>query len=143
MTGTRAQWWRGTAPYLLMFLALLAVAVVSFVFVRSKHGDGMTFITAQRHAQALTPQSVARVVRLAPDPATRARGLRAQCRPQGAGELHNPWQCQIDYRSGKRIGYTVDIRLSGAFLGTHQLLHYQGRTVATAGHITGCCIVIP
>jgi hypothetical protein len=128
---------------LLLLVPLLAVAVVSFVFIRTKQGDGATFVTAQRQAQALTPASVARVVRLAPDPATHARGKSANCLPEGRGELHNPWRCTISYAAGKRIQYRVLIRADGSFLGADQRLTYQGRTTSSPGHVTGCCITIP
>jgi hypothetical protein len=128
---------------ILLLVSLLAVAVVSFVFIRAKQGEGSTFVSTQRRAQALTPGSVARVVRLAPDPATRARGKRARCLPEGNGELRNPWSCAINYAAGKRIQYRVQISVDGSFIGTDQRLTYQGRTTATAGEITGCCIVVP
>jgi hypothetical protein len=135
---------RATRPGLVLLLApLLAVAVVSFVFIRSKHGGGSSFVAAQRQAQALTPASLARVVVLAPDPATRARGRRAHCVPEGSGELHNPWRCTISYTASKRIQYRVQIHADGSFVGSDQRLTDQGRTTSTAGQITGCCIVVP
>lgn len=128
---------------LLLLVPLLAVALVSFMFIRIKQGDGATFVSAQRQAQALTPTSVAQVVRLAPDPATRARGKSANCLPEGRGELRNPWRCTISYAAGKRIQYRVVIRADGSFLGADQRLSYQGRTIYSPGRVTGCCITIP
>jgi hypothetical protein len=128
---------------LLLLVPLLAVAVVSFMFIRIKQGDGATFVTAQRQAQALTPTSVAQVVRLAPDPATRARGKSANCLPEGRGELRNPWRCTISYAAGKRIQYRVVIRADGSFVGGNQRQTYHGRTTDATGQITGCCIVVP
>jgi hypothetical protein len=141
MTSTKARSVR-LGPSLLL-VPLLAVAVVSFVFITAKHGDGSSFVAAQRQAQALTPASVASVVRLAPDPATHARGRRARCRPEGSGELYNPWSCTISYAAGKRIQYRVQIHADGSFVGSDQRLTAQGRTISTAGQITGCCIVVP
>src|SRR5438105_4864154 len=67
----------------LLLVPLLALAMFSFVFVRSHQGDGGVLVAAQRHAQALTPAAVARVVKTAPDPVTHAPGVRAACASLG------------------------------------------------------------
>lgn len=131
------------AARILMLAPLLAVAVVSFVFVRLNSGTGTTFINAQQHAQALTPAGVDRVVRAAPDPVTGAPGLRASCVPLGKGELLNPWRCVISYRSGRIITYTVQIRLNGSYGGGDEIVRYRGQTHPDTGQISGCCIVVP
>ena len=128
---------------LLLLLPLLAVALVSFVFVRIEQGSGGAFELAQRSAEALTPASVDRVVRVAPDPVTKAKGIRAVCKPLGRGELRNPWRCVIDYASGRQISYQVNINLTGRYVGTHEIVRYQGQTYSDTGEITGCCVVVP
>jgi hypothetical protein len=128
---------------MLLLLPLLAVAVVSFVYVRSHQGDGAILAAAQRHAQVLTPAGVARVVQTAPDPDTNQQGSNAKCVAEGRGELHNPWQCSIVYPSGKRLDYTVQIAPDGSYTGDHQIVHDRAGTRASNGEISGCCIAIP
>lgn len=128
---------------LLLLAPLLAVALVSFVVVRSGQGDGAGLITRQQHAEALTPASVARVVRAAPDPVTGAHGRRANCTPLGSGELHNPWRCTIRYPTGRVIQYRVTINPGGTYSGDQEIVRYRGRTYPDTGRITGCCIAIP
>ena len=130
------------ASYLLV-LVLLAVGLVSFVFVRSRQGSGDLLVAAQHQAPALTGAAVASVVRAAPEPTTTARGRSARCVALGHGELRNPWRCVIFYPSGHRIQYTVRLRLSGSYTGDHQVVRYQGRTFSAAGEITGCCVAVP
>ena len=130
------------ASYLLV-MVLLAVGLVSFVFVRSNQGAGDLLVTAQRQAPALTGAAVARVVRTAPDPSTNARGRSARCVPLGHGELRNPWRCVISYPSGRRIQWTVRLRVSGSYTGDDQVVQYQGRASPEPGEITGCCVAVP
>jgi hypothetical protein len=128
---------------LALLLPLLAVGLVSFVYVRIKQGDGSAFVINQRSAEALTPAGVARVVKAAPVDVGGARGIGADCTPLGSGELHNPWRCSISYGAGRRIDYLVQIRLSGSYSGSHQVIHEHGRAYRGNGQISGCCIVIP
>src|SRR5947209_12442429 len=127
----------------LLLVPLLALAVFSFVFVRSHQGDGGVLVAAQRHAQALTPDAVARVVKTAPDPVTHAAGVRAACASEGQGELHNPWRCSIRYASGRRIEYLVRISADGSYRGENEGITYRGHTRRDPGNVSGCCIVIP
>jgi hypothetical protein len=125
---------------------LLAVAVVSFVFVRSHQGDSGTFVARQQHAQALTQGNVAKVVRAAPDPVAEPRhatGVQARCTPGGSGALLNPWRCSIRYASGRLIQYLVTIHADGSYVGDHELVRYRGQRYRDTGVITGCCISIP
>ena len=126
-----------------VIVAVLAVGVVSFVFVRSKQGEGTTFIAAQRNAQVLVPAAVDRVVRAAPDPATHARARSAMCVPRGTGELHNPWRCTLRYSGAWQIQWTVSISADGSYVGTNQIVIDAGTTHADSGSITGCCIAVP
>lgn len=122
---------------------LLVVGLVSFLYVRSNQGDGGTLIARQQQAQALTPAAVARVVRAAPDPVTRAPGVRATCTSLGTGELLNPWRCTISYASGRRIRYRVTLSASGSYTGDHEILTYHGETHPDTGVISGCCLGVP
>ena len=123
---------------------LIAVALVSFFYLRSHQGDGAILANAQRHAQVLTPAGVSRVVQTAPDPDTNALGKSASCTPLGHGELHNPWRCTIKYASGRLIQYRVTLHANGSYTGDNQVVHYQGRTTSGgSGQISGCCVVIP
>jgi hypothetical protein len=127
----------------LVLIPLLAVAVVSFVFVRLKQGEGQPLIVAQRHAQTLTPSAVASVVRVAPDPVIRRAGVAARCASSGSGVLRNPWRCRIRYPSGRVIGYRVTINADGSYVGNDELVRYHGRQFHDTGTIGGCCISIP
>src|SRR5689334_18156569 len=111
-----------------ILLPLLVVAVVSFVWVRGNAGDGDTLVIRQQHDQSLTPQSVAAVVRAAPDPVTRRRGLAARCSSLGSGALRNPWRCSIRYRSGRDIQYRLTIHADGSYTGGDEIVRFHGRT---------------
>ncbi len=126
-----------------LFLPLLAVGLVSFVIVRSQQGQGATLMARQQQAEALTPAKVEAVVRVAPDPVTNKPGRKATCVPLGSGELHNPWRCTIGYASGRVIQYRVTLHANGGYFGDQELVHYQGRTYADTGQISGCCVVVP
>jgi hypothetical protein len=125
---------------------LLAVAFVSFVFVRTHQGDSGTLVARQQHAQALTPANVAKAVRAAPDPVaepTHTRGVRASCASLGTGALLNPWRCSIRYPSGRLIEYQVTIHADGSYVGDHELVRYRGQRYGDTGVITGCCVSLP
>jgi hypothetical protein len=126
-----------------LLVPLLAVAVVSFVFIRVHSGDGANLLGRQQQSQALTPASVARVVRVAPDPVTNQPGRSASCASLGSGLLRNPWRCTISYPSGRRIEYLVTITASGSYTGEHEIIYYQGRRTPDSGEIRGCCIAVP
>lgn len=128
---------------ILLLAPLLVVTVVSFFYVRSHQGDGGILVSAQRHAQVLTPAGVDRVVKTAPDPDTNSLGLRATCTPSGRGELHNPWQCSIAYPHQRQIDYTVQIAPDGSYTGGNQVVHDHGSVRSGPGEIDGCCIAIP
>jgi hypothetical protein len=123
--------------------SLLSVGLVSFVFVRSKHGEGGALVWSQEHVPALTPVAVAEVVRTAPDPVTLARGTSANCVPLGRGELLNPWRCSISYSSGRQIQYLVTIRVDGSYSGGDEIVRYRGDRYRDTGMITGCCVDVP
>ena len=126
-----------------VLVPLLALANVSFVFVRARQGQGQPYVDRQRQAQALTPQAVARVVRVAPDPVTRKAGLTSRCVALGNGALRNPWTCAIRYREGRVISYQVTINADGSYSGDNELVRFRGQRFTDTGTINGCCITIP
>jgi hypothetical protein len=128
---------------IVLLVPLLAVGIVSFVIVRSQQGQGAALIARQQGAEALTPAKVAGLVRLAPASVAGEPGRSATCVPLGSGELHNPWRCTIDYRSGRVIHYRVTLNADGSYTGDHQIVRYRGRTSRGTGAISGCCVVIP
>jgi hypothetical protein len=132
-----------TSIKLAVLLPLLAVALASFVFVRAHQSDAGTLVSRQHQAQALNPAAVSRLVRVAPDPVTRAPGIRARCIPLGTGELLNPWSCSISYRSGRLIQYRVTLNGDGSYTGDHEIVRFQGRRFPDTGVISGCCVSIP
>lgn len=128
---------------ILLFVALLAVGVVSFIIVRSQQGEGATLAVRQQSAEALTASAVERVVQVAPESVNGASGRSAHCVRGRRGELHNPWQCTIRYADGKTVGYRVTINADGSYAGDDQVVIFQGRRSSTPGQISGCCIAIP
>ncbi len=130
-------------PRVLLLVPLVAVAIVSFVIIRSQHGSGATFLTQQRFAQRFTPSNVAQVVRAAPDPKTHNDALRARCVPLGVGDLKNPWRCQLSYANGDRLQYTVTVFGNGSYVGNNQIILGPGPRQSVGGSISGCCIEIP
>ena len=133
----------GRTARVLLFLPLLAVGLVSFVIVRSQQGQGGTLMARQQQAEALTPAKVERVVRVAPESPNGPGGKSATCKPGATGTLHNPWQCSINYASGRVLQYRVTLHANGSYTGDDQISRYQGRTTTGTGVISGCCVVIP
>jgi hypothetical protein len=127
----------------LVLIPVLAVAIVSFVVIRSQHGSGATILTQQRYSQRLTAAHVAQAVGAAPDPKTHKVAIRTKCVPQGAGGLKNPWRCQLTYANRDRLQYTVTIAGNGSYEGTNQIILGPGPRQPAAGSISGCCIDIP
>jgi hypothetical protein len=127
----------------LVLIPVLAVAIVSFVVIRSQHGSGATILTQQRFSQRLTAAHVAQAVQAAPDPKTHKVAIRTKCVPRGVGGLRNPWRCQLTYANGDRLQYTVTIAGNGSYEGTNQIILGPGPRQPAAGSISGCCIDIP
>lgn len=108
----------------------------------SLHGHGGEELLRLNQARALrltpsTTLSAAHVqafVAKAPEPVLAARRTpvaRVRCRPGGAGPLHNPWSCEIRYRSGTRAHYRVVVQPDGRYRGVG------------SGIIEGCCVQTP
>jgi protein-tyrosine phosphatase len=135
---------RRWAPALIL-AAVAAIAVVSFILIRSQHGSGAQLASLQTSsAAALNRAAVDRVLKAAPNGTTGRRALRADCVPHGRGVLRNPWQCRLTYPGGQAVGWRVSILLSGAYLGYDQLLYDKNDLPRRSrGTITGCCIAVP
>jgi hypothetical protein len=123
-------------------LPLLALAVVSFVFVRGESGWGQGLITLQHQAQVLTTSGVDRVVRFAPDPVENKAAASAVCRSLGSGALRNPWSCVLRYRSGRVIQYRVRLAANGTYFGDQEIIQFHGVRSRDTGTIRGCCVTI-
>jgi hypothetical protein len=117
---------------------LLGIAA-TVVVLRNRGGEDL-FRLEQAHAFALrtaTVLSTARVeavVAQAPEPVAadrRTPPTRVICRPGGPGPLRNPWSCTVEYRSGTRAHYRVQVQPNG---------YYSGRGT---GIIDGCCVKTP
>lgn len=130
-------------PTLIILVLLLVLGLTSFIFVRVEAGQGSTFTAAQRSAQRLTVAGVERVVRTAPEGQGGQKGRSAKCLGLGHVGLRNPWHCLIIYRDGTQVQYTVQIRLSGAYVGTDQVIERRGVVSHGSAQITGCCVVVP
>jgi hypothetical protein len=127
----------------LVLIPLIAVAILSFVIIRSQHGSGATILTQQRYVQRLTASDVATVVRAAPDPKSHKIAIRTRCVPHGIGDLKNPWRCQLTYANGDRLQYTVTIFGNGSYVGSDQIILAPPPRQTSPGSISGCCINIP
>jgi protein-tyrosine phosphatase len=135
---------RRLAPALIM-AAVAAIAIVSFILIRSQHGSGGQLAALQTSsAAALNRAAVNRVLKAAPNGTSGRRALRADCVPHGRGVLRNPWQCRLTYPGGQVVAWRVSILLSGAYLGYDQLLYKKNAPPhRSRGTITGCCIAVP
>lgn len=127
----------------MLFAALAAIALVSFVIVRTQQGAGAQTIARQQQAQALTPTKVASLVREAPEAANGPKGLSASCVPLGTGELHNPWRCTIAYPHRTTDQYSVTINTDGTYTGGDQIIYSHRHSSRSDGEISGCCIPVP
>jgi hypothetical protein len=127
----------------LLLAPLVAIALVSFVIVRTQQGEGGLIIARQQQAQALTSAKVASLVRLAPDSVHGPQGRSATCVPEGSGELHNPWRCTITYAHGLVDQYAVTINTDGTYTGDDQIVYGKHGSSRGNGEISGCCIAVP
>lgn len=127
----------------LLLASLLAIGVVSFVTVRSQHGDGSAVVARQQEAQRLTGVAVAAVVKAAPDPFNGKPAVETACVPLGAGPLRNPWRCMLRYGTRREVQFQVVVNADGHYVGTDQVVLQPGPRRPAAGSITGCCVSVP
>jgi hypothetical protein len=127
-----------------MLAALLAVALVSFVVIRSQQGSGSQIIYQQGSNERLTADDVSRVVRVARSPGVKGAATGISCRPGTQGLLRNPWSCTLDYPAHERISWVIQILPNGHYVGVGQTVYEPGKAPQHfGGVITGCCIAVP
>jgi hypothetical protein len=121
--------------WLTILLGIAATAVV----LRNRGGEDLFRVEQARSlgsktATVLSAARVEAVVAQAPEPVARDRRTapaRVSCKPGGPGPLRNPWSCTIEYRSGTRAHYRVQVQPDG---------YYSG---SGTGIIDGCCVKAP
>lgn len=119
--------------------AILLGVAATVVVLRNRGGEDLFRLEQSRAlaSQTATVLSAARVeavVAQAPEPVAadrRTSPTRVSCRPGGPGPLRNPWSCTIEYRSGTRAHYLVQVQPDG---------YYSG---SGTGIIDGCCVKTP
>ena len=126
-----------------LLVPLVVIALFSFIFIRSQQGEGATLAARQQQSRPISPSSVDKVVRTAPDPIGRETATGARCTPLGGGALLDPWRCVLRYPTGRVIQYQVNIRADGSFVGDNMFLVAPPPQRRFGGTINGCCIAVP
>jgi hypothetical protein len=122
-----------------VWLAILTGIAATAVVLRNRGGEDLFRVEQARSLStpSVTVLSAARVeavVGQAPEPVTadrRTPPARVSCTPGGSGPLRDPWSCTIEYRSGTRAHYRVQVQPDGYYSGTG------------TGIIDGCCVKTP
>jgi hypothetical protein len=122
-----------------LWLAILVGIAATAVVLRNRGGEDLFRIEqarslGSRTATMLSAARVEAVVGQAPEPVATDRRTpltRVSCLPGGPGPLRNPWLCTIEYRSGTRARYRVQVQPDGYYSGTG------------TGIIDGCCVKTP
>jgi hypothetical protein len=122
---------------LLVILPVAIVGVIGGLVAISARESDANFVFRQQHAAAIEPRQVETAVMKAREPVPGNNGTRAvkgTCTPGKQGERRNPWVCRVQYASGRRVAYRVEIGPSGAFRG----INPTGERL-----VRGCCILVP
>jgi hypothetical protein len=122
-----------------VWLAILVGIVATAVVLRNRGGEDLFRVEQVRSlgtpsATVLSAAHVEAVVGQAPEPVAadrRTPPARVSCMPGGSGPLRDPWSCTIEYRSGTRAHYRVQVQPDG---------YYSG---SGTGIIDGCCVKTP
>ena len=122
-----------------MWLAILVGIAATAVVLRNRGGEDLFRVEqarslAMQSVTVLSAARVAAVVAQAPEPVAadrRTSPVRVSCMPGGSGPLRDPWSCTIEYRSGTRAHYRVQVQPDGYYSGTG------------TGKIDGCCVKTP
>ena len=112
---------------------VIAVGAIGTVFALRVREANTVFVSQEKNVHRLSSSAVEAVVRTAPV-LNGKPGSRAACRPQGPGQLRNPWQCRISYSSGRSYDFRVEVAANGYYIGR--------RSDGSGGSIKGCCINI-
>jgi hypothetical protein len=110
---------------------VIAVGAFATVFALRVREANTVFVSQEKNLHRLSSSAVEAAVRTAPVLKGKS-GSRAACRPQGQGQLRNPWQCRISYPSGLSYDFRVEVAANGYYLGR--------RTDGSSGSIRGCCV---
>jgi len=122
-----------------VWLAILTGIAATAVVLRNRGGEDLFRVQQARSlgvssATVLSAARVESVVAQAPEPVApdrRTASARVSCLPGGPGPLRDPWSCTIEYRSGTRAHYRVQVQPDG---------YYSG---SGSGRIDGCCVKTP
>ncbi len=122
-----------------VWLAILVGIAATAVVLRNRGGEDLFRVEQARSlglrtATVLSAARVEAVVVQAPEPVAtdrRTAPARVSCKPGGSGPLRNPWSCTVEYRSGTRAHYRVQVQPDG---------YYRG---SGTGIIDGCCVKTP
>jgi hypothetical protein len=108
---------------MLILLGLVAVGLAGTAVTLTHREADAAFEFHQRHPGQVSPQKLAEAVGKAREPVPGNNGTRSvssRCKPHGRGELGNPWQCTVRYRSGRRVTYFLAIQTDGSFRGANK-----------------------
>ena len=110
-------------------LAALAVTVAAYGGL----GGDTAFIRQQLTARPARAVDLERVMRTTQEPyGEHTRNVATvRCRPEGGGELQNPWRCAVGYGSGRKATFRVILGADGSF----DARHLEGD-----GGVVGCCV---
>ena len=111
---------------------VLAIGALGTIVALNHREADTVFLSQERNLPRLQSAAVEARVRTAPIFNAKP-GSAARCRPQGTGQLRNPWQCRI-VGHGPHRGYDfrVTVGPNGYYFGR--------RTDGGSGYIRGCCI---
>ena len=122
---------------LVLLGTLLAVGVAGSVATVANREIDPVYELRARNPLRVEPVQVERAVMNAPEPAAegpKTPARSARCKAGSTGDLRNPWQCTVRYRSGARFAYTVEVDSDGRF---------EGQTADGQRVISGCCVEAP
>jgi hypothetical protein len=110
-----------------------AVGLVAVVFALQAREGVPVFERDQRRLQRLEPPVVNALVGALKDPRDGKGTGTARCRPEGSGDLRNPWRCVVSFPGGFKPAFRITLKLDGS---------YTGVRLDAGGTISGCCAII-
>jgi hypothetical protein len=110
---------------------VIAVGAFGTLFALRVREANTVFVSHQNNLRRLSHSALEAVLRTELASNGKA-GVRAACRPQGAGQLRNPWRCRLSYGSGQASDLEVTVAANG---------YYVARpSDGSSGAIKGCCV---